>query len=1411
MSDNFVPYPEIDDPDFYDKIFKKKEFSKTMYKTSYRESKTEDLCKRGEFKMQNHQEFVRNFLSPETPYNGCLLFHGTGVGKTCSAIGTTEGLRDYVKNSGKIYILAPETIRPNFFKELYDPKREAVEKELHGLPGSYQCAGDSYYVKGKAESKQDQANKLIKKYYEFMGPGQFANFVDIELGAKLPQYLTRAKKTNPDGSPIDIGDYFSNSVIVVDEAHGIASDDRKILVETDEDEDDSEDMYDETYDAYDDQEISLDEDGQLINDRKVKRATSKRSLLKVLIDTIIPACHAKGNKIKIILLTATPMKDNVRELANLLELLNVNDNRITEDERKKLKKVFHKTMSRSDLDNPETVSFIRKLARGYISYVKGNNPITFPTGILPDPQYLYEPARDLYGNLKTMFSYRSSKDHELVDISESEYNVLLDNGEPLSFNLVKCPMSIYHFKCYVNQTNSKSGSDSGDIKTRMISNFVFPFIQGSSNINTFITDNNIPNINKTFGNTGFKSVFKKTLDKDKNATFQITSDIWELYGNFLSQNNPNYPLKIFSKKFSMFLDFVNSDPGGISYAYSEFINGGTVLAAFCLEANGFVRYSKNLKNYLDKNGLPVSNILSKYPQAHLLHPHKSDIVEPENYYRCALCGKIYNICREDNDKQLPAYRHEFSLSTYIIVAGSYGNVADIAEATDDNIYGQKIKVILGTKKTGQGVDLKWVRQIHILDPWHNNTRIYQAIGRGIRHCSHADLPSHMRTVTIYKYSSVPDDTGLQLDPGKKINYEDNVIVNGIDIGIKYKEYFTETIDEHMYKRVIRKDLLIKALERLCKEMAIDCELNKMRNYFPSFDKDYSRECDYSLCKYNCDGFLERIQYIRKIRRYNNGEWSIIDGEDDEKPIQSSDLIKNKFVMAKVSDNATNNQDIWDELKIRNMILTLENYEDMLVDIPLVDIDNSTYNIYFSLPQINRAVKLITKLYQTFGALSLDKIIYLVNKTDPNIEKQYIYMGIDKLIGNPPKIEPVTIIDKYGRSGYIIYHNGFYIYQPHELHDTKIPMQYRDKPLTVKERNFTMNILAPQKIKKVIDKSSEIDSGSIMAIIDDLRQLRPDTTLSFICTIYKKLNKLIPAEHKMLLENLISDIFDRELGDISMVDAHILEYYLKTGLLLFGNWHPDTGLHNIIDVIVDMKKSKAMSLTHFLTSNIGIRVFSYNQVKGWYWRNNEDSDIKYYIDTPPDKLVFPTAPGVNGRSRGLLKTYPRLNNLEETGIYTFMAVPTTFRTKERLITNGSQYINVLKQSVKDFQSNYPTKKEINSTKLKIVYEKLKVSKTTKSGAVALRNNLRGRVCESFRLVNAIETYQYLVDIMKRNYQSRILPFENVTEEDYRVLWTITNTKNCDNIENISIILDFYQIDGLKWYLTPIETEIYRPKT
>ena len=75
--------------------------------------------------------------------------------------------------------------------------------------------------------------------------------------------------------------------------------------------------------------------------------------------------------------------------------------------------------------------------------------------------------------------------------------------------------------------------------------------------------------------------------------------------------------------------------------------------------------------------------------------------------------------------------------------------------------------------------------------------------------------------------------------------------------LTYQNLFMETSDEKTYRRIEKKDVFVKRVERVLKINAVDCQLNKYANIFEN-DKDYSRECDYMKCNYTCAGDVEKL-------------------------------------------------------------------------------------------------------------------------------------------------------------------------------------------------------------------------------------------------------------------------------------------------------------------------------------------------------------------------------------------------------------------------------------------------------------------------------------------------------------------------------------------------------------------------
>jgi hypothetical protein len=140
---------------------------------------------------------------------------------------------------------------------------------------------------------------------------------------------------------------------------------------------------------------------------------------------------------------------------------------------------------------------------------------------------------------------------------------------------------------------------------------------------------------------------------------------------------------------------------------------------------------------------------------------------------------------------------------YAVLSGSVSDKI-ISKTVDvfnhpSNIEGKYLKVIIGSSKISEGLSLKEVRKCFITTPFWNNTETEQSIGRVLRSFSHDKLPLEKRTVDIYRLASLPND-----------NMDDS-------------------IDMIRYKLSEDKDIKIKEVEKLLKQNAIDCELNKGRN------------------------------------------------------------------------------------------------------------------------------------------------------------------------------------------------------------------------------------------------------------------------------------------------------------------------------------------------------------------------------------------------------------------------------------------------------------------------------------------------------------------------------------------------------------------------------------------------------
>ena len=136
-------------------------------------------------------------------------------------------------------------------------------------------------------------------------------------------------------------------------------------------------------------------------------------------------------------------------------------------------------------------------------------------------------------------------------------------------------------------------------------------------------------------------------------------------------------------------------------------------------------------------------------------------------------------------------------------------------SSPENKTGDICRIILISQAGAQGLDLKNIRQVHIMEPFWHEVRIKQIIGRGVRYKSHVDLPEKDRTVDVFRYLTIfteeQEKQFIEMSSGPREQREKT------------------TSDEYVQDTAFKKEEVIKETLTLIKESAVDCELNKHFN------------------------------------------------------------------------------------------------------------------------------------------------------------------------------------------------------------------------------------------------------------------------------------------------------------------------------------------------------------------------------------------------------------------------------------------------------------------------------------------------------------------------------------------------------------------------------------------------------
>ena len=161
----------------------------------------------------------------------------------------------------------------------------------------------------------------------------------------------------------------------------------------------------------------------------------------------------------------------------------------------------------------------------------------------------------------------------------------------------------------------------------------------------------------------------------------------------------------------------------------------------------------------------------------------------------------------------------------------------------DNKVGEICRVFCISSAGAEGLSLRNVRAVHIMEPYWNDVRLTQVKGRAVRIGSHLDLPESQRDVSIFTYVSVfPDEAQSNKVPERRIDQtlliHDSIDVSvAKEIGIPVKPGTTTyvlTSDEMMYGISERKRKIVEALQCILKSASVDCEINLKKNKDDTF-------------------------------------------------------------------------------------------------------------------------------------------------------------------------------------------------------------------------------------------------------------------------------------------------------------------------------------------------------------------------------------------------------------------------------------------------------------------------------------------------------------------------------------------------------------------------------------------------
>jgi hypothetical protein len=868
-----------------------------------------DNYKDNSFKLFTHQELITRYINLYTPYRGLLIYHGLGSGKTCSSIAIAEGLKDEMQ----VLVFMPASLKQNYIDELKkcgdylykknqywefintskNPEYIKPLSVLLKLPENFINKNNgAWLVNASKEANYDTLTpgeqKILNEQIELMIKYKYS-FISYNA----PNFKTQIEAV----TSVDLNDTnnnpFNNKVIIIDEAHNfisrivnklnISENSKSLIVK----------IYQKLMDAENCKII-------LLTGTPIINFPNEIAISCNILRGYIKTLEIKFNSVKanfnLDFFKKMLTKENVHHHIDIIDYNN----------KFKILKIIKNPFSFINKENNKvvysnikfsTLEFFTKI----IDLFKSNsfdftykiiNNLALPDGFKEFKEMFIDSNDKIINEIllkrrivgltsyfrsaqeQLMPKYNEDEDLEIINIemSEHQFNVYADarikemTAESKKMKQLMKKNKVNDDKIYSENVSTYR------LFSRLCCNFVFPdsikrpipskggtiestldSVADSETLDeTFVDNVNIDEKIEASDNKLEDSdspKIEKELSESKTHNYnELITKAYKQLDIEGSQYLVPESLKDLSPKFLNILENLKEpDLMGIHLLYSQFKT---------LEGIGI------FKLVLKHNGFAEIKIKKNSSGIYELNMNESDYNKP--FFACYSGDEKY----EEKKIIKDILNNNYSLENPPLIIQQLQKIKP--EITNNN-FGGFIKLLMITSSGAEGISLKNVRYVHIMEPYWHPVRTKQVIGRARRICSHNELDKEYQNVKVFYYIMKFSEKNIKdiQDASYKELKKDKGLFDSKQI---------ITSDEYLYQVSYKKQKITENILTNIKESSIDCNVyqnNKEDLKCFSLGKDDDEEIDYNTLTYIDDIKKQKIQQNESVIALNKSEKKMV--------------------------------------------------------------------------------------------------------------------------------------------------------------------------------------------------------------------------------------------------------------------------------------------------------------------------------------------------------------------------------------------------------------------------------------------------------------------------------------------------------------------------------------------------------